>query len=136
MASDENKENEFLITLNNKNSSNLQFTTIYLVRHGQTIGNASRIYLDPSKEILSPKGRLQAFAVGKHLASVKFDRAYASSLIRAKDTAKIILEHSKCPVKQPIRFDERIREVVRNLNNHLYSCLKYVLMYLIFIYNL
>lgn len=105
------KENCIINAMNNKSQSGT-FTTIYLVRHGQTIGNASRVYLDPSKEILSPKGRLQAFAVGKHLSNVKFDRAYASSLIRAKDTAKIILEHSKCPLKQPIRFDERIKEVV------------------------
>ncbi|ODN03667.1 2,3-bisphosphoglycerate-dependent phosphoglycerate mutase, partial [Orchesella cincta] len=86
------------------------FATIYLVRHGQTIGNSSRMFLHPAKEVLSPKGQIQANAAGLHLANVKFDRAYASTLVRARKTAKLILEHSNYPV-DTIKFDERIKEV-------------------------
>ncbi|CAL8094018.1 unnamed protein product [Orchesella dallaii] len=88
------------------------FSTIYLVRHGQTIGNSSRMFVHPSKEVLSPKGRIQANAAGKHLSHVKFDKVYASTLVRAKKTAKLILEHSNHPVDTGvITFDERIKEV-------------------------
>jgi len=97
-------------SISNYSTSSKTFSTIYLLRHGQTIGNSSRIFVEPSKEVLSPKGRIQANAAGKHLASVKFYRVYASTLVRAKKTAKLILEHSKHPV-DTITFDERIKEV-------------------------
>lgn len=95
-----------------KENSSKTFSTIYLVRHGQTIGNASRVFLDPSKEVLSPTGRIQANGAGEQLALVKFDRAYASTLIRAQNTAKLILQHSKYPLNDRINLDERIKEVV------------------------
>ena len=64
---------------------------LYLVRHGETTWNASRRYQGQSESDLSPRGRDQAAAVGRRLADLKLDGAYASDLRRTVTTAEIIL---------------------------------------------
>ena len=62
-------------------------TVIYLVRHGQSLGNEQRIYLGHTDLDLSALGYKQAESTAKRLASVKIDSIYSSDLLRAHNTA-------------------------------------------------
>ena len=63
-------------------------TKIYLIRHGESIGNASRLYLGHTDLDLSPLGYLQADETAKCLSEVPFSAIYASDLMRAVHTAE------------------------------------------------
>ena len=63
-------------------------TTIYIVRHGESLGNATKTMLGHTNLDLSEHGYKQAEATCKHLASVHFDKIYSSDLLRAFNTAK------------------------------------------------
>ena len=63
-------------------------TEIYLVRHGQSLGNEKRIYLGHTDWDLTALGYDQAREAAKVLADVKLDAIYSSDLIRAMNTAK------------------------------------------------
>ncbi len=65
---------------------------LILVRHGQTDYNFQRRYQGQTDNPLNETGLGQAEAVRRHLATFKFDAAYASNLIRAQRTAEIILQ--------------------------------------------
>ena len=67
-------------------------TTIYIVRHGESIGNAKRIFLGHTNLDLSELGYKQANATADELRDVKFDAIYSSDLLRAYNTA---LPHAK-----------------------------------------
>ena len=62
-------------------------TVFYLVRHGQSIGNATREFLGHTDKDLSPLGYEQAERTADYLEDVKFDAIYSSDLIRAYNTA-------------------------------------------------
>lgn len=73
---------------------------LYLVRHGQSMGNAGYdrddLTLRESNDpLLTEKGLLQADLAGKYLSSIEFDHLYSSGLIRAICTADGILRHQK-----------------------------------------
>ena len=63
-------------------------TTIYLIRHGESIGNANRIYLGHTDLDLSERGFLQAEETAKALSDVPFTAVYTSDLLRARHTAE------------------------------------------------
>jgi alpha-ribazole phosphatase len=65
---------------------------IVVVRHGQTAWNATGRFQGRSDIALSDVGRIQAQLVQRALAAEAFDRAYASDLRRAMETAQIVLE--------------------------------------------
>lgn len=67
-------------------------TTFYLVRHGESEGNAARIFTGQTDSPLTARGRQQAETVAKELAAVKFDRIVSSDLSRTRDTARVIAE--------------------------------------------
>ncbi|MBN8210224.1 histidine phosphatase family protein [Bacillus sp. NTK071] len=82
-------------------------TRVYLIRHGESEWNAAGdLYCGRTDIGLSSIGRKQAEDAGMFLKSVRFDFAYASPLIRARDTAQIILGDTGLP----IQTDERIYE--------------------------
>jgi broad specificity phosphatase PhoE len=81
---------------------------VTLVRHGETALNAQRLLQGQTDVPLSDVGIEQAEILGKHLSNVKFTRAYSSDLCRARETAELILRHSKNPIT--IKTDKRIRE--------------------------
>lgn len=64
--------------------------TLYFIRHGESEGNAKRIFTGQSDSPLTERGRRQAAAVAKELASVKFDKVVSSDLSRSRDTAEVI----------------------------------------------
>ena len=67
---------------------------IYIVRHGQTEGNAAKQLQGRSNRPLNDAGLEQARKAGEllHAAGVRFSRVYTSPLIRAEQTADIIAE--------------------------------------------
>lgn len=85
---------------------------IYIVRHGETVWNKSRL-LQGSRDIeLSEEGREAAISRGEQLKDVDFDMIYSSPLSRAYETACLIRgdRHTK------IIKDDRLREVNFGVN--------------------
>lgn len=64
---------------------------VYIVRHGQSEGNASHIYQNADTR-LNQIGLQQAEFLAKRFESIHLDQIYASSFERAKKTAEIIAE--------------------------------------------
>ncbi|WP_226580924.1 histidine phosphatase family protein [Halobacillus litoralis] len=82
-------------------------TRVYLIRHGESEWNAAGdLYCGRTDIGLSEKGKEQARAAGEFLKDVHFDAAYSSPLIRAYDTASLILGERK----MDIEMDERMYE--------------------------
>lgn len=85
---------------------------IYIVRHGQTIWNASNLLQGSADIELNENGRALAGETGQNLEGVSFDCIYSSPLIRAYETACLIRGHRNIPI---IR-DERLRELNFGVN--------------------
>ena len=62
-------------------------TRIMIIRHGESLANAERIYLGHTDWDLSERGRAQAEAVAERLAGERIDAIYSSDLTRAYNTA-------------------------------------------------
>ena len=67
-------------------------TTLYLVRHGETIDNVNRIMQGQTQGELTAAGVEQARKVAADMAEVAIDAFVSSDLKRAVDTCKIIAE--------------------------------------------
>jgi probable phosphoglycerate mutase len=67
-------------------------TTLYLVRHGETVDNVRQIMQGQTQGELTENGILQAREVAEDLKNVPFDAVIASDLKRSIDTARIIAE--------------------------------------------
>lgn len=82
---------------------------IFLVRHGESEANVTGIINDnPARPVaLTDAGRSQAAAAAEILRGVPFVRAYASQLLRARQTAEILLRHHACPLHVDARLNER-----------------------------
>jgi len=62
-------------------------TTIYIIRHGESVGNLHKICLGHTDLGLTERGRAQAELTAKALIDVDFAAIYSSDLVRAVDTA-------------------------------------------------
>lgn len=82
-------------------------TVFFLVRHGQSIGNAKREFLGHTDKDLSELGYLQAQKTADFLADEKIDVIYSSDLIRAYNTA---VPHAKLRDMEIIP-DRNLREL-------------------------
>lgn len=80
---------------------------LYMIRHGETDWNVERKLQGMTDIPLNENGRCVAELTREGLKGVKFDVAFTSPLLRAKETAEIILEGRDVE----IIADERIREV-------------------------
>lgn len=82
---------------------------IFLVRHGESVANVAGIINDdPARPVaLTDTGRSQAMVAAESLRNVPFVRAYASELLRARQTAEILLTHHACPLRVDARLNER-----------------------------
>jgi broad specificity phosphatase PhoE len=74
-------------------------TTFYFVRHGESEGNAARVFTGQTDSPLTARGRQQAAAVAAELGKVKFDRIVSSDLSRTRDTAEVIAKRQGIPVE-------------------------------------
>lgn len=81
-------------------------TVFYLVRHGQSLGNAIRTYLGHTNLDLSELGYKQAKITAEHLRSVPFDAIYSSDLLRAHNTAVPHAELRGIPIVDSVQLRE------------------------------
>ena len=80
---------------------------LVLIRHGQSIGNASRRIQGLDDQPLTEVGREQAFALAHRLGHEQNLRAlYTSPLLRARQTAEIIGRH----LGLDLNCDDRLKE--------------------------
>ncbi len=70
--------------------TNETFTTIYFIRHGQTVWNAEGRWQGWQDSPLTKKGEQQAAAAAEELVDLGITHIYASDAGRAKKTAEII----------------------------------------------
>lgn len=82
-------------------------TTIFLVRHGETIDNARQIMQGQTQGELNEKGRKQALQVAERLADEQVDAVIASDLHRAIQTAEYIAAPHNLPVTTTPLLRER-----------------------------
>lgn len=73
-------------------------TTIFLIRHGETVDNAHQIMQGQTQGELNERGREQAQQVAERLSTEKIDAVVASDLHRAIQTAEIIASPHGLPV--------------------------------------
>ena len=70
---------------------------LFLVRHGITAWNASGKYQGQLDVPLSDEGREQVCRLRDRVRPVEFHCCYTSALVRAKESAAIVLEGRDCP---------------------------------------
>ena len=100
------KRNVFLCFALNFSYFCTTMTTIFLVRHGETVDNARQVMQGQTQGELNEKGREQARQVAERLSAEPIDAVVASDLHRAIQTAEIIA----VPHGLPVMTTELLRE--------------------------
>ena len=91
-------------------------TELVIVRHGETEDNAAQRWQGHLPGVLSPRGRMQAAALGRRLRGMALAALYASDLARAQDTARIIAAETGHELVLDARLRERNFGVFQGLN--------------------
>ena len=79
---------------------------LYMIRHGETDFNRQRRIQGQSDIPLNAWGRELARRTGKGLEDVRFDLVVTSPLIRAKETAQLIVGEKSIPFIEEPRIQE------------------------------
>ena len=74
------------------------YCTIYLTRHGETEWNEKKLIQGHTDIPLNTKGKKQAKLLGKQLKDIDFDVVFSSDLLRAKNSAEIIIKEKEMTV--------------------------------------
>jgi broad specificity phosphatase PhoE len=90
-------------------------TRILLVRHGQSQGNAEGRFGGHTETPLSARGRRQADAAARALASEKITAIYSSDLLRAVQTAEPLARLTGLEIRRTTAFRERSVGVMESL---------------------
>lgn len=93
----------------------MPITKLYLIRHGQSAGNAEGRFGGHSPMPLSELGKEQAKLTAKLLSKEKIHAIYSSDLLRAVQTAKPLAELLDLPIIQTPDFRERDVGVLEGL---------------------
>jgi broad specificity phosphatase PhoE len=100
-------------------------TTLYIVRHGESLDNAGIPHVrTPEGSELTERGRQQAHTVARELSGVHADAVIASNLLRARQTAEIIAADRHLEVRVIPELQERSvgsfigRENLRHLEEY------------------
>lgn len=80
---------------------------LYIMRHGKTDWNEIHKLQGRTDIPLNDEGRQMAKAAGIECRNVNFDICYCSPLVRAKETAEIVLQNRNIP----ILYDDRLMEM-------------------------
>jgi 2,3-bisphosphoglycerate-dependent phosphoglycerate mutase len=86
------------------------FTEFWVIRHGETLWNATGQLQGHADIELSDGGLEQCARLERRLEGLCFAAVYASDLLRAKHTAEIIVQNTDCPDKS-VRLEPRLREI-------------------------
>jgi broad specificity phosphatase PhoE len=92
-----------------------QSTQVLLIRHGQSEGNAEGRFGGHTATPLSPRGRKQAEATAKMLASDSLTAIYSSDLPRAIETAEPLARLTGLEIQSTEAFRERSVGVMEGL---------------------
>ena len=84
-----------------------RFTTLYIVRHGETVWNVKKLLQGHADSRLTKKGEIQARLVKDLLKDVRFDAVFSSDLTRSRKTAEIIALERKLAVQTTKLIRER-----------------------------
>ncbi|MCA1579011.1 MAG: histidine phosphatase family protein [Acidobacteria bacterium] len=90
-------------------------THVLLIRHGQSEGNAARLFGGHTATPLSPRGRRQAQATARALQSEELTAIYSSDLTRAVETAQPLANLTGLTVNATTAFRERSVGVMEGL---------------------
>ena len=88
---------------------------LYLVRHGQSVGNERQLFFGWSDHPLTELGREQARQAAEKLREVSFTRCLSSDLSRAWDTARICVEGRGVEVEAAPALREQDLGALENL---------------------
>ena len=92
-----------------------QVTHVLLIRHGQSKGNAEGRFGGHTATPLSGRGRMQAAATAKTLASESLTTIFSSDLPRAIETAQPLAKLTGLEIKSTDAFRERSVGVMEGL---------------------
>ena len=85
--------------------------SLILIRHGQSVWNASNRFTGWTDVDLSDKGVIEAEEAGRQLSDIRIDVVHTSDLIRAQRTAKIVIQQNESSGEDvPTRYDWRLNE--------------------------
>jgi broad specificity phosphatase PhoE len=93
----------------------MESTHLYLVRHGQSEGNAALTFGGHSPTPLSALGRLQAEATAKYLAKKRINAIYSSDLPRCVQTAEPLAKFLNLEIQTSAALRERNVGVLQGL---------------------
>ncbi len=80
---------------------------IFLIRHGQTTGDIEDRYGGSYDDHLTDEGRVQAGKLAEKLVNLSIEKIFASPLMRAQETAKILQEKLDAPIVTVENMRER-----------------------------
>ena len=83
---------------------------LILVRHGQSVWNASNRFTGWTDVGLSEQGVEEAEDAGRQLSEIRIDVGHTSDLVRAQRTAEIIMRHNEASEDVPTNYDWRLNE--------------------------
>lgn len=85
--------------------------SLILIRHGQSVWNASNRFTGWTDVDLSDKGVIEAEEAGRQLSDTRIDVVHTSDLIRAQRTAKIVMQQNESSGEDvPTSYDWRLNE--------------------------
>ena len=83
---------------------------LILVRHGQSVWNASNRFTGWTDVGLSEQGVEEAEDAGRQLSEIRIDVVHTSDLVRAQRTAEIIMRHNEASEDVSTKYDWRLNE--------------------------
>lgn len=90
---------------------------LYIMRHGRTEWNARHKLQGRTDIPLSEEGRAMAEKAGRECAGVHFDVCYCSPLIRARETARLVLKGRDVPIIADARLAEMSFGIYEGIEN-------------------
>ena len=89
---------------------------IYLVRHGESLGNKKQLCFGQTDYDLTELGIIQAMEVQRKLECIPFSTCYTSNLCRAIHTATVNLTSHSVPLYKDARLNEQYMGKFENVN--------------------
>ena len=82
-------------------------TTFYLIRHGETEWNTKELLQGHSDSPLTEEGKIKILELAGKLAEIHFDHAFSSDLLRAKQTAEMLILNRQLAINTTRLLRER-----------------------------